>query len=129
MSHSEIDLLRAVRDGNVTWNRNSWRLWASEDTYTLVTKPMRQMRANGLVDQHMATGYRFIQRGPAALTQNGRRRLRALEEAKADAEEALARYAATHDHDTADPRALKAFQEMVAKGLPPFQLSSERDFE
>jgi hypothetical protein len=121
-AQNEIDLLRAVRDGNVTWNRKSWRLWASEDDYTIVTKPMQQLRANGLVEQHMAAGYRFVQRGPAELTQNGKRRLRALEEA-------LARYSATHDHDTADPRALKVLQEMAAKGLPPFQLSSERDFE
>lgn len=77
---SELDLLRAVRDEEITWNRESWRRWSDEDNYVLVTKVMPALEAQGLVGRHMAPGFGYVRRGYVELTPAGRRRLSELEQ-------------------------------------------------
>lgn len=77
---SEDELLAEVARDNVTWNKRSFRLWATDDDYTLVTQQVKPLIRAGLVRTQMAAGYTWVNKGYCELTHEGQSRLAALAE-------------------------------------------------
>jgi len=74
-------LLSEVEKSNVTWNQpgmkeRTFRLWADENNYKLVTRKMKWCVRLGLVKCVMASGYQYISRGYCVLTSVGRQSLK-----------------------------------------------------